>query len=71
MRREKALIHSGWKSRPGTGSLHPVAIGAAAEATKLLKPPVKRAAKATRQICIKIARRVRGKERAYRGSRLR
>jgi len=28
------------KSRPGTGSLHPVAIGAVAEATKLLKPLV-------------------------------
>ena len=28
------------KSRPGTGSLHPVAIGAAVEVTKLLKPPV-------------------------------
>jgi hypothetical protein len=31
---------AGQKSRPGTGSLHPVAIGAAAEATKLLKPSV-------------------------------
>jgi hypothetical protein len=28
------------KSRPGTGSFHPVAIEAAAEATKLLKPSV-------------------------------
>jgi len=28
------------KSRPGTGSLHPVAIGAAVEVTKLLKPLV-------------------------------
>ena len=28
------------ESRPGTGSLHPVAIGAVVEATKLLKPPV-------------------------------
>ena len=27
VRREKALILSGGKSRPGTGSLHPVAIG--------------------------------------------
>src|SRR5215470_16092384 len=31
---------AGEKSRPGTGSLHPVAIEAAAEATKLLKPSV-------------------------------
>jgi hypothetical protein len=30
----------GEKSRPGTGSFHPVAIEAAAEATKLLKPSV-------------------------------
>jgi hypothetical protein len=35
VRREKALDFSGCKSRPGTGSLHPVAIEAAAEATKL------------------------------------
>ena len=28
----------------GTGSLHPVAIGAVVEVTKLLKPPVKRVA---------------------------
>jgi hypothetical protein len=34
-RREKALDFSGCNSRPGTGSLHPVAIEAAAEATKL------------------------------------
>jgi hypothetical protein len=40
VRREKALDFSGCKSRPGTGSLHPVAIGAAVEVTKLLKPPV-------------------------------
>src|SRR6266851_1482731 len=31
---------AGEKSRPGTGSFHPVAIEAAAEATKLLKPSV-------------------------------
>jgi hypothetical protein len=31
----KALDYSGCNSRPGTGSLHPVAIEAAAEATKL------------------------------------
>ena len=35
---------AGEKTRPGTGSLHPVAIGAAVEATKPLKPPVKRVA---------------------------
>jgi len=28
------------KSHPGTGSLHPVAIGAVVEVTKLLKPLV-------------------------------
>ena len=31
-------------TRPGTGSLHPVAIRAAVEATKLLKPQVQRVA---------------------------
>ena len=40
VRREKALILSGGKSRPGTGSLHPVAIGAVAKVTKPLEPPV-------------------------------
>jgi hypothetical protein len=35
VRREKALDFSGCNSRPGTGSLHPIAIEAAAEATKL------------------------------------
>ena len=37
VRREKALVLSGEekKTHPGTGSLHPVAIEAAAEATKL------------------------------------
>ena len=44
VRREKALILSGGKSRPGTGSLHPVAIGAVVEVTKLLKPLMKRVA---------------------------
>jgi hypothetical protein len=34
VRRQKALDFSGCKSRPGTGSLHPVAIETAAEATK-------------------------------------
>jgi hypothetical protein len=38
VRREKALIRSRGKSRPRTGSLHPVAIEAAVEDTKLLKP---------------------------------
>jgi hypothetical protein len=40
VRREKALDHSGCKSHPGTGSLHPVAIEAAEEATNLLEPSV-------------------------------
>jgi len=35
VRREKALDFSGCNSRPGTGSLHPVGIETAAEATKL------------------------------------
>jgi hypothetical protein len=42
VRREKALDFSGCKSRPGTGSLHPVAIEAAAEATKLSELSVER-----------------------------
>ena len=40
VRREKALDFSGCNSRPGTVSLHPVAIEAAAEATKLSEPSV-------------------------------
>jgi hypothetical protein len=40
VRREKALDFSGCNSRPGTGSLHPVATEAAAEATKLSEPSV-------------------------------
>lgn len=40
MARAKALGHSECKSRPGTGSLHLIAIGAVVEATKPLKPPV-------------------------------
>jgi len=40
VRREMVVIHRGSETRPGTGSLHPVAIEAAAEATKLLKPSV-------------------------------
>jgi hypothetical protein len=38
VRREKALVNSGCKSRPGTGLLHPVAIEAAVEVTKPLEP---------------------------------
>jgi len=51
VRREKALVYSGCKSRPGTGSLHPVAVEAAAEATKPLKPSMERVAKATWRAC--------------------
>jgi hypothetical protein len=40
VRREKALDFSGCNSRPGTGSLHPVAIEAAVEETKPSEPPV-------------------------------
>jgi len=45
VRREKALDFSGCNSRPGTGSLHPVAIEAAAEVTKLSEPSVQRVAR--------------------------
>jgi hypothetical protein len=38
VRRDKAWIFSGCNSRPATGSLQPVAIGAAVEATKPSKP---------------------------------
>jgi hypothetical protein len=38
VRRERRLVHSGCKSHPGTGSFRPVAMGAAVEVTKLLKP---------------------------------
>jgi len=44
VRREKALDFSGWNSRPGTGSLHPVAIEAAAETTKLSELSMERVA---------------------------
>ena len=44
VRREKALDFSGCKSRPGTGSLHPVAIETAAEATKLSELSMERVA---------------------------
>jgi hypothetical protein len=42
VRREKALDFSGCNSRPGTGSLHPAAIEAAVEATKLSEPSMER-----------------------------
>jgi len=48
VRREKVMVHSGSQTRPGTGSFHPVAIRAAVEATKLLKPLVQKVVKATR-----------------------
>jgi hypothetical protein len=44
VRREKALDFSGCDSRPGTGSLHPVAIETAAEATKLSELSMERVA---------------------------
>ena len=47
VRRGKALVHSGWKSRPGAGSFRPVTIEAAVEVTKPLKPSVKKVAMAT------------------------
>ena len=45
VRREKVMVHSGSQSRPGTGSFHPVAIRAAVEATRLLKPLVQKVVK--------------------------
>jgi hypothetical protein len=39
VRRERRWSTAG-ETRPGTGSLRPVAIGAAVEVTKLLKPLV-------------------------------
>jgi len=51
VRREKALDFSGCNSRPGTGSLHPVAIEAAAQATKLSELSVMTKATATRSDC--------------------
>jgi len=44
VRSEKALDFSGCNSRPGTGSLHPVAIEMAAEATKLSELSMERVA---------------------------
>src|SRR5215470_5748316 len=49
VRREKALDFSGWNSRPGTGSLHPVAIEAAVEATKLSELSMERVARRLRE----------------------
>ena len=42
MRREKALVHRGWKSLPGAGSFRPVTIEAVVEVTKPLKPSVEK-----------------------------
>ena len=44
VRGERASGFCGCNSRPGTGSLHPVAIEAAAEATKLSELSVERVA---------------------------
>src|SRR5580658_37597 len=44
VRRERCWSTAG-VPRPGTGSLHPVAIRAAVEATRLLKPLVQRVAR--------------------------
>jgi len=49
VRREKALDFSGCNSRPGTGSLHPVAIETAAEATKLSELSMERVARRLRE----------------------
>jgi hypothetical protein len=43
VRREKVMVHSGSQTRPG--SFHPVAIRAAVEATRPLKPLVQKVAK--------------------------
>ena len=42
VRREKVMVLSGSQTRSGTGSFHPVAIRAAVEVTKLLKPLVQK-----------------------------
>src|SRR3954468_24792604 len=47
VRRAKARIFSGCDSRPATGSLQPVAIGAVAEVTKPPEPSMQRVAQAT------------------------
>jgi hypothetical protein len=49
VRREKALDFSGCNSRPGTGSLPPVAIETAAEATKLSELSMERVARRPRE----------------------
>jgi hypothetical protein len=49
VRREKALDFSGCNSRPGTGSLHPVAIETAAAATKLTELSMERIARRFRE----------------------
>src|SRR4051794_41893027 len=49
VRRAKARIFSGCKPRPDNWSLHPVAIGAAVEATKPSEPSRPRAALAARR----------------------
>jgi hypothetical protein len=48
VRREKAVVHRGWKSLPGAGSFRPVTIEAVVEVTKPLKPSVQRVAMAAR-----------------------
>jgi hypothetical protein len=49
VRREKARIFRGCDSHPDNWSLHPVAIGAAAEVTKPSKPSRQRAASSARR----------------------
>ena len=49
VRREKALDFSGCNSRPGTGSLHPVAIETIVEATKLSELSMERVARRLRE----------------------
>jgi len=49
VRHETALDFSGCKSRPGTGSLHPVAIETAAEATTLSELSLERVARRLRE----------------------
>ena len=49
VRREKALDFSGCNSRPGTGSLHPVAIETGAEATTLSELSLERVARRLRE----------------------
>jgi hypothetical protein len=51
VRHQRRLVHSGCKSHPGTGSFRQVAIGAAVEVTKLLKPPVEEGRKGDSARC--------------------